>query len=93
MQVLAYVVLCADGRRITLDRAVAVQYAADHGGTVHDLVLAGADEARLDWLTLHPHELVNALIGDLDSDVLCVGSLPGTGPLNVRGLIDKLRHV
>lgn len=85
----AYIVTTAAGNAISLDEAKAVQYPADHRGVLYPV--NKEDSARLDWLATHPHALVNALIGDLDSDVLCVGSLPGTGPLNIRGLIDRLR--
>lgn len=88
----AYLIHCAAGPAVRLDRAAATQYAAEHHGTLQ--ALDPADSERLDWLNSGGlPRLVNALLGDWDSDVLCVGGLPDEPgrASDVRALIDQLR--
>ena len=87
-----YLIQCGQAAAVMVDRAAATDYAARRGGIVHPV--DPEDSARIDWLQAGGlAHLVNALLGDWDSDVLCVGGLPdaqGQRP-DVRALIDSLR--
>lgn len=88
----AYLVRTAAGRHVSLDRARAEQYAAEHRGTLHTLATDDEDAERIEWLERGGLvQLINATIDGLESDVLCCGAFLGAGPADVRSLIDRLR--
>lgn len=87
-----YIVHTAAGSALFWDRGRAERYAADHHGTIAALY-EGEDAAILDWLQSGGLVLLmNAMVGDWDSDVLAFGCATGRPAVfDIRAEITRLR--